>query len=359
VILFLYVARKVLGATLLSLAGVVGVFLAVDFVDAAARFSGPGVVGAVLELYANKAAVVAYQVAPAALLLGAAIAVSGLRQTREWTALRAVGLGPWRVAAPVLAVSLLFAIAGIVLYDAVGVRAAERVEEIQALRFGRGEGRYLAWREPKRWFRGEDGRRVYQLRGLLPTGGFERVTVYELSPQFELARRIDAVQMVPGADRSWTLQDVEIRTFLPEGELSVERAQSRTFRFPEPPEAFAVAPGRPAQLRWSTLIRQLAIRKQLGLPSAPFALERYNRLAYPLAGVPGVLVAMALALRRERKGNIAAALLEAVGVSLLIWSAQGITWAMGLSGRVTPAVAAWAPNVIFLVVGVYMVRRVR
>jgi lipopolysaccharide export system permease protein len=359
VILFTYVARRVLGATLLSLAAVVGVFLAVDFVDASARFSGPGVVGAVLELYANKAAVVAYQVAPAALLLGAAIAVSGLRQTREWTALRSVGIGPWRVAAPVLAVALLFAISGIVLYDAAGVRAAERVEEIQAVRFGRGAGSYVAWREPKRWFRGVDGRRVYHLRGLLATGGFERVTVYELTPEFELGRRIDAVQMVPGANQSWTLQDVEIRTFLPEGDITVERAQRRTFRFPEPPEAFAVAPGRPAQLRWSTLLQQLAIREQLGLPSASFALERYNRLAYPLAGVPGVLVAIALALRRNRKGNIAAALLEAVGVSLVIWSAQGVTWAMGLSGRVTPALAAWAPDVLFLVAGVFAVRRVR
>lgn len=358
-ILFRYVARKVIGATLLSLAAVVGVFLAIDFVDTSWRFTGPGVVGAVLELYANKAAVVAYEVAPAALLLGAAIAASGLRQTREWTALRAVGLGPWRVAAPVLAVSLLFAIAGIVLYDAVGVRAAERVEEIQALRFGRGEGKYVSWREPKRWFRGVDGRRVYHLRGLLATGGFERITVYELTPEFELGRRIDAVQMVPAADGSWVLQDVEIRTFLGDGELTLERAQRRTFRFPEPPEAFAVAPGRPAQLRWNTLLEQLAIRERLGLPSAQFALERYNRLAYPLAGVPGVLVALALALRRNRKGNIAAALLEAVGVSLLIWSAQGVTWAMGLSGRVTPALAAWAPDLLFLVAGVIAVRRVR
>jgi len=359
VILFRYVSLKVIGATLLSLAGVVGVFLAIDFVDTSWRFTGPGVVGAVLELYANKAAVTAYEVAPAALLLGAAIAASGLRQTREWTALRAVGLGPWRIAVPVLVVSLLFGAAGIVLYDAVGVRAAERVEEIQALRFGRGEGKYVAWREPKRWFRGVDGRRVYHLRGLLPTGGFERITVYELGSEFELSRRIDAVLMVPGPEGTWILQDVEIRTFLPEGRITVEREPSRQFRFPEPPEAFEVATGRPAQLRWQTLLEQLAIRERLGLPSAAFALERYNRLAYPLAGVPGVLVALALALRRERKGNIAAALLEAVGVSLVIWSAQGVTWAMGLSGRVTPAVAAWAPNVLMLAVGLFAVRRIR
>lgn len=358
-ILFRYVARRVLAASLLSLAGVVGIYLAVDFVDSAWRFSGPGVVGAVIELYANKAAVVAYQVAPAALLLGAAIAVSGIRQTREWTAMRAVGLGPWRLAAPVLAVALLAGVAGIVLNDAVSVRAAQRAEEIEALRFGAGANRYLAWREPKRWFRGHDGRRIYNLRGVLPGGGFERVSVYEVTTDFRLARRIDAGRMLPRPDGTWQLEDVEVRTFLDDGSVTLERAPERTFAFPEPPDAFAVAPGRPSQMRFATLVAQTELRQRLGLPWAAFSLERYNRLAYPLAGVPGVMLAMALALRRNRKGNVAAALLEAVAVSLLVWSAQGVTWAMGLSGRVTPALAAWAPDLLFLVAGIAVVRRVR
>jgi lipopolysaccharide export LptBFGC system permease protein LptF len=46
-----------------------------------------------------------------------------------------------------------------------------------------------------------------------------------------------------------------------------------------------------------------------------------------------------------------------VGVSLLVWSLQGVTWALGLSGRVAPAFAAWAPNVLFLAAGVWAVRR--
>ncbi len=105
-ILFRYVAKRTLAAILAALAGVVAIYLAVDFVDNSAAFGGAGWLPAVLELYANKAAVVARMVAPAAMILGAAIAVSGLRRTREYTALRAMGLGPWRLAVPVLAVTL-------------------------------------------------------------------------------------------------------------------------------------------------------------------------------------------------------------------------------------------------------------
>ena len=359
-ILFRYAARRALGATLAALAGVVAIFLAVDFVDNSAGFGGHGWLPAVLELYANKAVVVVRMVAPAAMLLGAGIAVSTFRNSREYTAMRSLGLGPWRLAVPVLAVTFGLGVALVVLHDVVGVRAAERAEEIGALRFGRGgdKRRFLAAREPKRWFRGKDGHRIYNLRGSRPEGGFERVTVLEVDPAFRLSRRIDAVRMRPeGA--AWILEDVEDRTFLPDGAMRVERADARRYAFDEPPEAFSVAPGRPSQMRFGTLVHQINLRRRLGLPVVEFQLERYNRLAYPFAGVPGALVALALALRRNRRGHISSALVESVGVSMAFWAVQGVSFALGLSGRVAPWVAAWAPNVLFLAAGLVAVRRTR
>ncbi len=359
-ILFAYAARRTLAATLAALAGVVAIYLAVDFVDNSAGFGGHGWVPAVLELYANKAAVVVRLVAPAAMLLGASVAVSTFRQTREYTAMRAVGLGPWRLAVPVLAVTFGLGVALVLLHDVVGVRAAERAEEIGKLRFGRGgdKRRFLASREPKRWFRGADGRRIYNLRGHLPDGGFERVTVLEVDPAFRLVRRIDALRMRPDGGE-WRLEEVEDRTFLAGGEMRLERAAVRRYRFDEPPEAFSVVPGRPSQMRWRTLLQQIGLRRRLGLPVVEFQLERYNRLAYPFAGVPGALLALALALRRNRKGHVSSALVESVGVSIAFWAVQGVSWALGLSGQVPTALAAWAPNVLFLGAGLLAVRRTR
>jgi lipopolysaccharide export system permease protein len=360
VILFRYVAARALFATIAAQAGVLAIYLAVDFVDNASAFSGPGWVWTALELYANKAPVVAYQTAPAALLLGSAIAASGLRQTREWTALRSLGLGPWRLAAPILAVALLLGGAMAVVNDRVGVRAAERAEEILGTRFVRGGAarRWQATRQPKRWFRSTDGRRIYHLRGALPDGGFEGATVLELTPEFALARRIDAAAMRPSG-RRWTLSDVEDRTFLPDGSVRVERAAGRSYEFAEPPEAFALVPGRPSQMRLGVLGEQIRLRRQMGQRVADFELERHGRQAAALMGGPAALLAVALALRTHRRGHVATALLEAVGVSLALWSVQGIALAMGLSGRVPPAVAGWAPLVLFSAAGLLALRRVR
>jgi lipopolysaccharide export system permease protein len=212
-------------------------------------------------------------------------------------------------------------------------------------------------RQPKRWFRGHDGRRIYDLRGHTPDGGFLNVTVLEVDDAFRLTRRIDASRMLP-AGNEWILSDVEDRRFNPDGGMTIERAAERRYRFDEPPEAFAVVPGKPAEMRYGTLLEQIRIRRSLGLSTAELELERDNRLAYPLAGVPGALLALALALRRNRKGHISAALVEAVGISLAFWGAQGVAWAFALSGRVPTVLAAWAPNAIFLATGIAATRKV-
>jgi lipopolysaccharide export system permease protein len=356
-ILFRHLAARTLLAFLGALAGVLVIFLAVDFVDYAPQFTGQGWILAALELYANKTALVARQVAPAAMIVGAALAVSGLRQTREWTAMRALGLGPWRVAVPVVAVALLAGLTLVAVHEQVGVHAAERVDEIRA-RLGRASERRRieAARAPKRWFRGAGGRRIYHLRGALEGGGFERVTILEVTPEFRLARRIDAERMRPDG-AGWILEEAVERTFAPDGTLRLDRAEVRRIVLDEPPEAFSVAPGRPRQMAFGTLVHQIGVRRRAGLPTSEFEMERYDRLAYPFAGVPGALLAVALALRRARRGHVSAALLESVGVTLLFWGAQGVSAALGLSGSVPAWVSAWTPNLVFLVAGLVAVRR--
>ncbi|HET6923850.1 MAG TPA: LptF/LptG family permease [Anaeromyxobacteraceae bacterium] len=355
--LFLHVARRALLAFLLALGAVVALFLVVDFAENASLFRGAGWLAAAAELYLWKSAVVAWQMAPAAMLLGASVTVSGLRRTREWVALRALGLGPWRLALPVLAVAALSAGALALFDDALVVGASARVDEIMATRFGRA-GAWYRWREPKRWFRGRDGRRIYHLQSGRRPGAFERVTVLEVDGDFRLARRIDAARMEPGPDGAWVLEEVAERLVAPDGALTLERAARRSYRFDEDPDAFAVRPGRPSEMRRAVLAEQTALRRRLGLPVAEFELERHRKLAYPMAGPAAALVALALALRRERKGHLTASLVEAVAVSALFWAAQGVGWSLGMSGRLDPLLAAWASDALFLAAGLLAFRRV-
>lgn len=354
--LFRHVAWRALTAFAGTLAAVVGIFLAVDFAENASVYQGPGWVVAAAELYLNRAAQVAFQLAPAAMLLGAALTASGLRRTREYTALRALGLGPWRVAGPVLAVAALVVVGTAVLGDAVAVEAAARGDEIMATRFGRNVGGWRKWQERKSWFRGRSGRRIYHLRAAADDG-FERVTVLDLSASFTLARRVDAEHMLAGSvPGEWLLRGGTERRF--DGERIVtESFAERRYAFGDGADSFAVRPGRPEQMRAAVLARQIELRRSLGLPVAAYLLEWHQKWAWPAAALPTALLALALALRRDRRGHFTAALMESVAVSLGFWLVQALSFSLGLSGRLPPPVAAWMAVGVFLAGGALALRR--
>ena len=75
-----------------TLGGVVLIYLVIDFADRAHGFHGRAWGKAVLELYANKAAVVSYQLAPAAVIIAAALLVTLLSRRGELIALYGVGI---------------------------------------------------------------------------------------------------------------------------------------------------------------------------------------------------------------------------------------------------------------------------
>jgi lipopolysaccharide export system permease protein len=358
VTLFLHLARRALLAFLGALLAVVALFIAVEFADNSASFRGEGAASAALMVYLYRAASVAWQTAPAAMLLAASLTATGIRRTREYDALRALGLGPWRVALPVLAVAALVAGGMVVFDDLFAAGAAARADEIKASR-GHGSGTWSRWQERKTWFRGRDGRRLYELRGAGPEGSFERVTILDVSPSFRLERRVDAARMIPGATGDWILEEVEERRFGDDGAMVLERATRRAYRFDEDPMAFAVRPGWPAQMRRSVLAEQVAVRARLGLPTEEYALEWHRKLAYPLAAIPASLLALALALRRARKGFITASLVESVGVSLAFYAVQGLSWSLARSGQLPPAAAAWLPDVLLAAAGLWALRRWR
>ena len=76
-------ARQFLQLFAATLGGVVLLYLTVDFADRAGSFWGRAWGKAALELYWNKAAVVAYQLAPAALALRTHTCAPGLRWRRS------------------------------------------------------------------------------------------------------------------------------------------------------------------------------------------------------------------------------------------------------------------------------------
>ncbi len=344
--LFRYVARTYIQFAVGIFAAVLTIFLVVDFVDRARNYSGEGWVWNVMLLYANKALVATQQLGPAALLLAAGAAVSSLRKRGEVTAMQSLTFGPSALYLPV-ALCVGLACVGLVAFDEwVSVRASRRVEEITTQRFNRW-GDWGLYHSPKQWFR--RGENIFYLRGGSAQDGFDNVSVITVTPDFRLARRLDADKMQAVEGTRWMLSGVVERSFTKDGQSSVRELEEAEYDLGVTAETFRIRPGRPEQMRLPVLREQILAREEVGLEFRQFSLALHNRFAYPLAGFPAAMLAVGLALRPGRKGHLTVAIVEGLLISVTMWGLMVVSRTLVLTERLTPAVAAWMPTALLVV----------
>lgn len=348
-ILWRYLAGTFAKTSVATVGGVLAVVLVIDFADRAYSFKGEGWVWNVIRLYVNLAADFGYQVAPGALVLAAGITVSGLRVQGELTALRSLGERPSRMIATVLTACALVCTGIVLVNEWVVVSAARRAEEIKRNVFGRKPGDFRAYLEQQQWFR--SGERIYNLREPTDTG-FADVSLYRLDRDFHLVERTDARTMDwDPKGMEWRLQGVTTSTFDHGLRIAAEHSDEAKLRLPESLDDLRIKTGKPRQMSLVQLYEQILLRQRLGLADLEFKHELYNRLAYPFAAVPGSLIAIRLALRRNRSGHLAISMAEALGISLAMFTLWTVFRALGISGALPPGLAAVSPLLILLAIG--------
>jgi lipopolysaccharide export system permease protein len=322
----------------------------IDFADRAHTYTGRAWGLAAAELYANKAAVVAYQLAPAALIIAAALVITLLSQRGELTALFSLGVRPLRLMVPVAAFAAVLGLGLFWLGEKVVVGADARAEEIQVKRFNRW-GDWATYHAGSSWLRGKEGR-IYHL-GPQRDGGWEPATVLEIAPPFRLSRRIDARRIEPAGPGRWRLLDaVETRYELfggPGGVISERRVEALLERFPESPSDLELRSGRPRQLPWRQLREQVRRRENAGQQAREYEVALAERAAAPVQTIPAALAAagLTIALQRPRKRMpLAGAVALGMGLSVVLWAASVIAHAVAMSGGLAPWMAAAIPGVL-------------
>jgi lipopolysaccharide export system permease protein len=189
--------------------------------------------------------------------------------------------------------------------------------------------------------------RIDQKRG-------ERVTIdrYDRGVLLSKVRADELIWM----DDGWTLVSGERRTFDLQGErvesFDTTRVESVTLL----PDDFSRESKPIAQLDTRDL-RVLIERKRMnGLEASRDRVELSLRMSFSFSGLMMVLFGLPLSShtrRASRPLQVGICLL----VSFVFYGSIQATRAMGWNGILDPVVAAWGPNVLFLLIGTIMLKR--
>jgi lipopolysaccharide export LptBFGC system permease protein LptF len=133
----------------------------------------------------------------------------------------------------------------------------------------------------------------------------------------------------------------------------------RTFlktSFPEmraTPDYFKKEDLQSQEMSFNQLDRYIRDLRQSGFDTKRLSVALWHKLSYPLIAVVMSVLAIPFALSMGRRGSITGVAV-AIGVALAYWVVDGLFGAMGNVNYLPPAIAAWSADILFMLVGGYL-----
>jgi LPS export ABC transporter permease LptG len=184
------------------------------------------------------------------------------------------------------------------------------------------------------------------------------LSIYEFDPD-----GIHLSRIIKGETADWTTAGGMVlegadETILDGLSMTSRQTERLEMRRPDSIDLFKPWADKPSQLSAKELSAYIKTIRRKGESVAPLMVALQRKYADPFGVVVMALVGIPLALAFGRRSAIAA-LSYAVAVGLAFWGVTSGSQQMGVYGFLPPAVAAWAPVVIFGATGTYLLARSR
>lgn len=343
----LYMAKTFLLRTLAVLAALVLVLQTLDLLGESGKILAvPGNGDAQLWEYVSlRIPQLVARFLPFAVLLGTLITLVSMNQSSEIISMKAAGISAHQIIAPLVLASLAVAAFAFVFQERIVTRATARLNDWQAVDYGKvppGSGTATDV-----WVReGDDLIYAHSVEGRGAATRLTGVSIY-VRDQGTLASIVTAASGRPEAG-GWRLDDVE--TFNVERGQTM-RAHTMQFGSQIEPERFTLATVRGDEQDFVTLKRLIGELKAGGRSTTSLEAELWHKLSGPLSAVLMPLLAAVAAFGLARSGQLFVRAVAGMALGFAYFVADNFALAMGNFGAYPPFLAAWAPFLLFLLIG--------
>ena len=282
---------------------------------------------------------------PFSVLLGTIITLTTLNQNSEVISLKAAGLSAHQVLAPLIVASLGVAVLSFGFNERIVARATSTLDQWQKVDYGplpidRGDRSNV-------WVRdGDDLIQARQIKGRGDRAVLGGVSVFERQGGKLLSITTGATARL--GQSGWQLTDAK-RFDVATGVLTPLKGAvvGRDVR----PDQFTLSSVDPDGMSFSALRSAIDDLDAAGRPTKALEGSLWHKLSGPLSSVLMPLLAAVAAFGVARSGKLFVRAVIGMALGFAYFVADNFARAMGHLGAYPPFLAAWAPFLLFLMVG--------
>ena len=344
--------------TLLSLSSFCALYLLIDFFSRIDDFLEHDASAALYIIYFGaKVPLILSQVIPLAILMGVFLTLGSFSKTNELTAMRAGGIGLPKIVTPIIAIACLIGIAHFLLNEyavPAGVRKFSHTMRVEV----KGKSATLGKRQ-NLWFR--DQQTMYHVDFVdTKNGVLNGIHVYELNRNFAHTRTLMAVQ-ASFTEGKWQARDALVQEFDPASGTLMHQYRVKTvgLNLNKNPDDFHTTENEADELSYAQTRKICRELEKAGLNSTKYQVDRYNKLAQPLVSVIMALLGIPFALQKSRNINLGLGISVCIFIGMAYFVTHSTLIAFGYAEILPPFISAWAANIIFLLLGIFLILSTR
>jgi LPS export ABC transporter permease LptG/LPS export ABC transporter permease LptF len=358
-----YVVLSYLRAFAIAFVALIGLFYIAAFLDRSDEvFKGQATWATLLVYLVYQTPEYVYYVIPLSVLLATLVTIGLLTKNSELIVMKACGISLYRVALPLFlcalaAGALLFALEQTILGP--WTRRAYAIRHVM-----RGGSPQTFDVFERRWLVGRDGD-IYHYAYFDPRKQqLAQLSIYEFDGQMaRLKRRLFAERAIFLQSRgarsdTWHAEQGWIREFTPTGDTHRFSPFAESTLAIEPASYFATQEPEPKYMSYSQLKAYVERLRASGSDVGEQEVALARKISFPFVTLIMTLLAVPFAVTTGRRGAM-----YGIGVGIVLaityWVAISVFGALGSGGLVAPALAAWAPNLLFGAGAAYLVLTVR
>lgn len=303
-----------------------------------------------------------YTITPLSVLIAVLVVFGVLNRSSELTAIKSAGVSLYRIVLPVLVIASILA-TSLFFFDELYLPKANRRQE--ALRnIIKGKPAQTVEHPGENWIFGmqkpgaPEHMFYYQFFDAMHNS-FANISVFEFDPgTFSISKRIFATSAhwEPQLNQ-WVFENGWVRTF-----NGMEISNYQPFvvdTFPEireRPQYFKTEELPSSEMSFRELSAYIHELQQSGFDTIRLRVQLNRKLAYPLITLVMAILAVPFAVSMGRRGSLTG-IAVAIGVAIAYFMVDGTFEAMGNVNMLPAMLAAWSPDVVFALVGGYLLLR--
>src|SRR5579871_1870077 len=299
-----------------------------------------------------------YNLAQYAVLLAVLVTFGLMERSNEVTAIKATGISIYRFIVPVLVICAGLA-ASLFSFDQVYLpRANKRQDALRNQIKGKPAQTYL--RPDRKWIFGEHSNIYYYQFFDADRDQFANISVFQFDPRtFAITQRVHAERAHwSDVTQRWIYEQGWVRNLVGDSIENYRQFDVTAFaQYSEPPAYFKKEVKQSSEMSFEELRRYIHDLQQSGFDVVRLRVQLQRKLAVPVVTLVMGVLAIPFALSAGKRGAVTGVAV-AVGIAAVYEVVSRLFESMGNLSQLPPGLAAWSPDIIFALLGAYLILKV-